>query len=142
LGIAARARARTKAMLTVAYWHAWGRRPAVEVVVLEGVPRTATFAEVHARALEEGAVRAATRRAPLVTGLTPLGEAVAHRFVVDGAPAGAAAAETDGFGALRPATRIDLVLTAALPPAFRGADQRSAHLGALRARARERRRGW
>ena len=106
------------------------------MVVLEGVPRTATFAEVHARAMEEGAVRAATRRAPHVVGVTPLGEAVAHHFVVDGAPAGAAA-ETDGFGALRPAARIDLVLAAAPPRALDG--HQAAHLGALRARtARDR----
>ena len=48
-------------------------------------------------------------------------------------------AAPDGFGALRPAARIDLVLTDALPaaPAFRDgapADLRTAHLVALRAR--------
>ena len=125
--------------VTVAYWHSWGGRPVVEVAILDGVPPTATFADVHKRALQEGAMRAATRRAPLVTGITPLGEAVAYHLVVDAAPVGAAV-EADGFGALRPAKRIDLFLTTRLPdePAFDafGApeDQMTAHLCALRAR--------
>jgi hypothetical protein len=125
--------------VTVAYWHSWGGRPFVEVAILERVPKKATFAQVHARALEDGAMRAATRRAPLVTGITPIGEAVAYHLVMDGAPVGAAV-EPNGFGALRPATRIDLYLTAKLPdePVFDadGApdDHMTAHLCKLRAR--------
>jgi len=125
--------------VTVAYWHSWGGRPVVEVAILYGVPRTATFAEVHERALQEGAMRAATRRAPLVTGLTPLGEALAYHLVIDCAPVGAAV-EADGFGALRPAARIDLFLTTKLPcePTFDSVgapnDQMTAHLCALRTR--------
>jgi len=123
--------------MTVAYWHSWGECPFVEVVILDRVPRTATFAEVHERALQEGAMRAATRRAPLVTGITPIGEAVAYHLVMDGAPVGTAV-EAHGFD-VRPATRIDLYLTAKLPdePMFASGgpgDHMTAHLCALRAK--------